>query len=122
MGEGPLGRISFIVVDAADPERLSEFWTAILGVEVEARVGHNEYVLLKPQYDGAPNLALQKVDDARSVKNRVHLDLDVADLDAARDRVVALGGSVKSDVQHLEGYTWQTFGDPEGNEFDLAPE
>jgi predicted enzyme related to lactoylglutathione lyase len=122
MTQTRVARMHYVVIDAGDPERLAEFWGALLGVSVEARVGQNQYVLMHPQADGVPNLAFQRVDDVKQGKNRVHLDLDVADLETSRERIQKLGGSVHSEVQELDGYTWQTMADPEGNEFDIAPE
>ena len=116
-----VARMHYVVIDAADPERLAEFWGELLDVTVEARIGQNQYIVMHPQADGMPNLAFQKVDDPKLGKNRMHLDLDVTDLESARERIQKLGGSVQSEPQELDGYVWQTVADPEGNEFDVAP-
>jgi predicted enzyme related to lactoylglutathione lyase len=58
------------------------------------------------------------VPEARAGKNRVHLDFVVGDLDAALERVAALGGTVGH--RHTwQGYVWNTCADPEGNVFDI---
>ncbi|HEY5153784.1 MAG TPA: VOC family protein, partial [Acidimicrobiales bacterium] len=77
----PIGRLSHIVVDCADPERLARFWTEALGIEVAAH--WNQYVILAPTSEGAPALAFQEVSEAKQTKNRVHVDVEVADLDVA---------------------------------------
>jgi predicted enzyme related to lactoylglutathione lyase len=60
-----------------------------------------------------------KVPEPKSAKNRVHLDLGTADLDAEVQRVLALGAAL---VGHRDEYgiTWSTFTDPEGNEFCIG--
>ena len=59
-----------------------------------------------------------RVPEPKVGKNRVHLDLVVADLDAALERVVELGGAV-GDRQAWQGHVWNVCADPEGNVFDI---
>jgi predicted enzyme related to lactoylglutathione lyase len=119
MAEG-IGRLQYIVIDANDPDRLAAFWSALLGTEVDARLGDNDYVLLKATENSAPPIAFQKVPEPHAAKNRVHIDVAVADLAEASARVVELGGAILGEPQELEGYRWQNLADPEGNEFDVA--
>jgi predicted enzyme related to lactoylglutathione lyase len=51
----------------------------------------------------------------------LHLDLIVADLDAATSEVEALGGRwlEPGSTRELEGFRWRCMADPEGNEFDI---
>ena len=58
--------------------------------------------------------------EAKAGKNRMHLDLSVDDLEAATARILDLGGSWDGSERTLEGFTWRTVADPEGNEFDIA--
>lgn len=61
---------------------------------------------------------LQQVPEERVGKNRMPLDFVVGDLDAALQRVTALGGGV--DERHeWEGFVWDVCTDPEGNVFDI---
>jgi predicted enzyme related to lactoylglutathione lyase len=53
------------------------------------------------------------------VKNRVHIDLDVPDLDTAVSRVLELGGNKLREL-HEYGIKWAVMGDPNGNEFCLV--
>ena len=64
-------------------------------------------------------MLLQKVPERHEVKNRVHIDLDVADLEKAVSRVLDLGGS-KLDKHSLYGIEWVVMADPDGNEFCLV--
>ncbi|TCR15097.1 hypothetical protein EV578_11828 [Streptomyces sp. BK205] len=82
------------------------------------RVGtgqHEETVLVEPA-GGGPRLWFQLVPEGKRVKNRVHLDLRAADLDAEIERLSGLGAAVRA--RHA-GHVVLT--DPEGNEFCLAP-
>ena len=115
-------RFMAITIDATDPGRLADFWTALLGTEVETEFGDGRYVLLVAG-DGIPQLCLQRVPEAKTIKNRVHIDLEVDDLDAATERVRELGGSWPDGQQRtLDRDTWRTLADPEGNEFDVILE
>jgi predicted enzyme related to lactoylglutathione lyase len=64
---------------------------------------------------GSVDLSFAQVPEAKTAKNRVHLDLTVADLPAAVARATGLGAVV---VSPHDG--WTTLQDPEGNEFDLV--
>jgi predicted enzyme related to lactoylglutathione lyase len=64
-------------------------------------------------------LLLQKVPERHKVKNRVHIDLDVPDLDAAVRRVQEVGGNKLREL-HEYGIEWAVMADPDGNEFCLV--
>jgi predicted enzyme related to lactoylglutathione lyase len=52
--------------------------------------------------------------------NRLHLDLQVGDVDAACARIEGLGGRRRDDFDfHEHGYSWRRMADPDGNEFCL---
>lgn len=114
-----VGSIGYIVMDTQDPDRIAPFWCGILGTEEESRVGGDQYVLLKA-VGGAPSLSLQKVPEAKTIKDRMHLDIGVEDLQVAKAQVLELGGSVLSDTYELEGFHWINVADPEGHEFDIV--
>lgn len=114
-----IGKIAFVVMDSQDPDRIVPFWCAVLGVEEDARVGGDQFVLLAAS-EGAPPIAFQKVPEGKSIKNRMHLEIAVEDLDTAKAQILEIGGSVLSDVYELEGYFWINVADPEGHEFDIS--
>jgi hypothetical protein len=58
-------------------------------------------------------------DEPKAVKNRMHLDVIAADLEAEIARLVELGATRVADRDEY-GYTWTLMTDPEGNEFDLG--
>ena len=113
-------KIGGVVVDCHDPETLAVFWSALLGTDKSMPLGEPVHYVLIGQ-DGAPYLSFQRVPESKAVKNRLHLDLNVANLEEATAEVERLGGSRGIDVTEY-GYSWRTMADPEGNEFCLVPE
>ena len=105
-----------VTIDCHDVPRLLEFWSELLGVDNNGQVEH--FGFLAPAPDRRVSIWLQEVPESKRVKNRVHLDFAVPDLEAAERRVVELGGSL-GDRQEWQGYLWRTCMDPEGNEFDI---
>ena len=108
-----------LVLDCTDPERLAEFWAPALGYVNLGTVG--SYVALFPDGAPGPKLLLQQVPEGKTVKNRMHLDIEVRDIHAEVDRLVALGAKRVSDGPCREhGSTWFLMADPEGNEFCIC--
>jgi predicted enzyme related to lactoylglutathione lyase len=108
-----------VCVDAHDPARLAEFWSAALGW----RITHSEpdEVVLEPPAgspeDGvAPDLLFLAVPEGKAGKNRLHIDLRPEDQNEEVRRLEALGARRTSVGQGPEA-TWVVLGDPEGNEF-----
>jgi predicted enzyme related to lactoylglutathione lyase len=106
-----------LTLDCADPERLSTFWASALGYVQLATV--DNFVVLGPPADvPGPKLALQGVPEARSPKNRMHLDIWVDDIEAEATRLEALGAKRLRDEPFAEhGLHWIQLADPDGNEF-----
>lgn len=135
-----------VVIDSEDPHVLADWWAETLGWHVEPqdegfirsmveqgqaseddtrqyrgalvwRVG----AAIRPVPDAAPEdprILFQAVPEAKTVKNRVHLDLRLGDDDAeaVRERLVARGATVLHTGQQGP-FSWVTMADPEGNEF-----
>jgi predicted enzyme related to lactoylglutathione lyase len=58
------------------------------------------------------------VAEPKAVKNRMHVDIEVADIHAEAERLVSLGATKVSEAPCSEhGSTWLLMHDPEGNEF-----
>jgi predicted enzyme related to lactoylglutathione lyase len=104
--------IGWICVDCSDPSQLAAWWQSLLGGAVS--VDDDGDVRLET---GPVPLLFLRVPDAKTVKNRLHLDLRVTDFDRAVARAESLGASPADDVYVGEG--WRVFRDPEGNEFCL---
>ena len=116
-----IGRFDAITIDCADPVGLGSFWARVFGTQLGPSDGDvPQYVDLLP-VTGVPTLRFQRVPEPKTVKNRLHLDVSVTDLDAADARVEALGGRRLSAEPFAEyGYRWHVMADPEGNEFCLV--
>jgi predicted enzyme related to lactoylglutathione lyase len=118
-----IGRVDGLVIDGADTVALARFWAAMFDTEVASIANEGEpneahYVDVAAT-DGTPLLRFQRVPEAKQLKNRLHLDIEVEELDPAIARVEALGGSVIQTLQTEYGYDFAIMGDPEGNEFCL---
>jgi len=116
MGEAVV-ELATVVINVTDYENEKAFWSALLGVGVAREFPG--FCWLEPQHKGGISVALQRVDDPTPGRRRLHLDTGVADLDAARDSILELGGSHVEDHE-IMGFQWKVMADPEGNEFCIA--
>ena len=133
-----------ITFDAADPHAQAAFWAQAMDYEVEDHhdtveqviaAGHlsadsddvetvdgryrfREYAACASSSTG-DRLLFQVVPEAKTVKNRVHLDLHVEDASAKVDQLLALGATKLWDGQ-MGPQTWVTLADPEGNELCVS--
>lgn len=112
----PLARPLGVVVDCADTEALARFWQGIVGGTIDSRTASPTWLSLG-SVDGFVKLSFQKVPEGKNVKNRVHLDLDVEDLETAVKTAVGLGARVVGDVIEEPTNWFQVMLDIEGNEF-----
>ena len=134
-----------VTFDAANPMAVAEFWAAALGYIVQPppegfatweefadSVGipeddrDNLAAVIDPDGDG-PRLLFQKVPEGKTVKNRVHLDVNITEgdsspdehrqaIDTEVDRLITLGATRLDDFDDPTG-TWTVMQDVEGNEF-----
>lgn len=105
-----------VVLDTSDLDRAADFWTTVLGYRRDS-YGGGCYLSLIPSSGQGAEVLLQRTEDRKSEKNRVHLDLRTDDLDSEVARVEAAGGvRVTSEVIVEHGWRWQVLADPEGNE------
>ncbi|MER8104445.1 VOC family protein [Kitasatospora sp. NPDC094016] len=108
--------VRHVTIDCADPHGLAQFWAQALDGTLgeDDNPGDEEAVV---ESAGA-SLLFIRVPDGKSVKNRVHLDLQPQDRsrDEEVERLVALGATVLGDHRTPDGKGWVTLGDPEGNE------
>ena len=109
-------RIEF-TLDCSDLDRMSTFWREAAGFVVEGII-EGRYVTLVGH---GVTLTLQRVEEPKTAKNRMHLDLLVGDLDAEVRRLEELGALRLTAAAREEfGQTWFVLADPEGNEFCVA--
>ena len=137
-----------VAFDCADPDRLARFWAQALGYKLQdPPAGYTSWedwareqgipeerwnqvsAIVDPDGRG-PRLYFQKVPEAKVVKNRVHLDLNVSGgrgtplaeerrrIDAEVQRLVGAGATRLGTLEESGGYV-VNMADPEGNEFDV---
>ncbi len=105
-------RLYEVVVDCSeDPVRIATWWADVLGGRMDQ--DRDDGFAWVEQIPGAPfeGLVFVPVPEPKTVKNRIHLDVDTGDVDL----LVALGAEVLRAPD--EEISWTVLADPEGNEF-----
>lgn len=110
--------IGMVTIDCQNPQKLAQFWSQALEIEVLGDYG--ELVLLGGK-GSRVRLGLQQVAQSRVGKNRVHIDLRGEPPAAAAERLKGLGATVKEE-RSQPGLVWIVLADPEGNEFCFGEE
>lgn len=111
----PAPRITTVIVNAEQPERLISFWCAFFQTEVAVQDAGITW--LARSTEGAVGFGVQQVDRKRGTHTETHLDIEVDDLDVAQQQVEALGGAVLAVRTLPDGFEWRVMADPDGNEF-----
>jgi len=114
-------RMKHITIDCAAPYALAAFWAAVTGYTEHPdnpNAPEDPEALLVSPGDG-PDLLFVSVPEARSVKKRIHFDLQPTDRtrDEEVERIRALGAQLVADRRNPDGTGWVTLADPEGNQF-----
>jgi glyoxalase superfamily protein len=108
-------RFTELIVDAAEPRGLAEFWAAVLDWQVTSSdEGGTE---IADPAGARPSLVFVPVPEPKTVKNRVHVDVNPVGCGQAEEveRLIGLGAR-HVDIGQGE-QTWVVLADPEGNEF-----
>ena len=104
------------VINCADMEVMTRFWTAVLGLVPSTASAGDDFRVLRG--DGA-NISLQVADTAVTARDQMHLDLYTDDKDAEVARVVGLGAAwVRTSADPDDDF--DVLRDPEGNEFCIC--
>jgi catechol-2,3-dioxygenase len=109
-----------VVVDARDAQALGAWWSEVLGWPVT----NTDEGWAWLSRDGTPTadpplLVFVPVPEPKSVKNRVHIDLNPSGCEQAEE-LERLKGLGAREVDIGQGDTpWIVLADPEGNEFCL---
>jgi predicted enzyme related to lactoylglutathione lyase len=96
-------RLNHINFACDDPERVSEFWHALLDGD-----------------DDGPTLSFRKAEKSPTLELPIHLDINVPDREAELQRILELGGKLVETKSHQIGALseiWTVMRDPEGNGF-----
>jgi hypothetical protein len=112
--------ITFDCAPPIEPYELAVFWSGVLGqpVHPDDSPGADEVGLQAPP--GQSTLLFLRVPEAKTLKNRVHLDLLPAPgltRDQEVDRLLGAGAQIFDDQRKPDGKGWVVFADPAGNEF-----
>ncbi|HUW78711.1 MAG TPA: VOC family protein [Candidatus Nanopelagicaceae bacterium] len=116
-----------IAMDVQDLQAMAKFWLSALNyvpgvadLERYADSSATYYSILDPA-GSRPKVILQRVPEARTTKNRLHLDLHVPDIEIESQRLLRIGASRIDQIPIEEaGAVWIRMADPEGNEFCLV--
>ncbi|MBI9115132.1 VOC family protein [Sanguibacter suaedae] len=139
-----MGHTFQVTVDSTSPHTLADWWAETLGWQVEesdedfirsmVAQGHaraedttthrgrlvwveGAAIVDADGPAGTPRVLFQLVPEAKTSKNRVHLDVRVDDdVEAVRARLEERGATWLHDGAQGP-HTWVTMADPEGNEF-----
>ncbi|MDP8925281.1 MAG: VOC family protein [Chloroflexota bacterium] len=134
-----------VTIDCADPARLAEFWALALGYKLQdpppgfatwpdflTSIGvpeegwNSRSAIVDPDGSGS-RVFFQRVPEPKVTKNRVHLDVNVAEHSLQGDerrrrvdehvaRLVEAGATRVGELTE-HGERWVVLQDPEGNEF-----
>ena len=131
-----------VTIDSTDPHALADWWAETLGWHVEEQdadfirsmvaqghatqdqtLVHNGALVwsvgaaIVAEDGSGPRILFQRVPEAKTVKNRVHLDIRTGGRDEeVRARLVERGATVLW-TGRQGPQSWVTMADPEGNEF-----
>jgi hypothetical protein len=108
--EGQPAGLMEIVLDTADPGRIAAWWGQVLGVESQDSEHGYSYVRPVPEapFDA---LVFVPVPEPKTVKNRIHIDVDTPDVQLLLDAGATLLRAKDDEI------AWSVLADPDGNEF-----
>ena len=112
---------SGVTIDCIDPIRMSQFWGLLLGFEPSNEHGDDPgWATLGSRSGPIPRLTFQRVPEPKSMKVRIHFDVEVDDIDIGRQQVEQLGGRWSGTRHDYDEGIVLTMFDPEGHEFCLV--
>ncbi|ACV79345.1 VOC family protein [Nakamurella multipartita] len=135
-----------VAVDCADPHGLADWWAEALGWQVEpsdeafirkmvdagyatdadTTTHHGVLVWREGQAinhpeGSAPRMLFQLVPEAKTVKNRMHLDIRVGEEHIEQEVARLTAAGARELHRGRQGpHWWVTMADPEGNEFCVS--
>ncbi|EDY44777.1 VOC family protein [Streptomyces sp. SPB074] len=120
-------RFTELSIDCHDPERLAEFWCAVLDFEVIDRgEGMVEIGSWTPTAEAVrarqmpPTLVFLRVPEGKAVKDRLHLDVSPVDAGTEKEvaRLTALGAT-RADVGQGPDRGWVVMADPDTSDYQF---
>jgi Glyoxalase-like domain len=112
--------LGMITVDTVDPRALATWWAERLSGEIVMDADGFFCMVAVP--DWSTRLGFQQVEAPTPGKNRIHFDLS---WDEGVEREAGVATWVAAGARHLgqrgeSDFLWDTFADPEGNEFCVS--
>ena len=108
--EVPAYRLYEVIVDCAEPREIATWWAEVLGATAQHHEEDDE-----SWFEDAPGMPFEmvfgRVPEPKTVKNRIHWDVETADVQALLDRGATLLRAPDDTI------SWHVLADPEGNEF-----
>ncbi|TWD83938.1 hypothetical protein FB561_5109 [Kribbella amoyensis] len=126
------GRLGSVVLDCPDPLELAEFYSALVGLEIDEHGDDDWQSLTGPGASlGVSTIAFRRSEDyvpatwPGTDAQQLHLDLIVEDLASGHARVTALGAVPLDPIDappagHDRG--WRVYADPAGHPFRICLE
>jgi predicted enzyme related to lactoylglutathione lyase len=110
-------RLCHFVIDVDDLDQAVTFWSAALDGIEESLSEKSRHIYRRLRLPDADiRVLLQRTDDEKVSKERMHLDLETDDVQAEVRRLEALGAT-RWDHQRERGHDFWVMRDPWGNEF-----
>jgi hypothetical protein len=106
-------QLDSIAIDCTDPMLVASFWRAALRLELHGP-NDDDDLWLDPGSD-CPGILFGEVPEAKSVKDRIHIDIRPDDQAAEVERLISLGAR-RVDIGQGD-VTLVVMADPEANEF-----
>ncbi len=117
-----IGNLNMVNLDAEDPRQLTEFYAKLLGWKIV--MNHDAYGMISN--DQGMSIGFGKIDkytttewpDKNGLK-RYHIDVDVTDMEKAKEELIKLGATVAPSQPNPDA--WTVMLDPQGHPFDIVP-
>ena len=110
-------KIGSIVFDCKDFDRMATFWQQALHY-VPRKPATPGWVVLKDPEGKGPNISINQTSEARSGKNRLHLDLYTEKQKEEVERLLSIGATLHREREPEEDFV--VLADPEGNLFCIV--
>ena len=117
-----IGKFQLLAIDGEDIETLSRFYAELVGMQRVEEESDEDWIVISAGPEG-PTLAFQRVDKlvppqwpSAERPQQMHVDVEVADLDAAEQQVLELGAR----KQGFEKDNFRVYLDPAGHPFCLV--
>jgi predicted enzyme related to lactoylglutathione lyase len=108
-------RLNHITFACEEPQRVAEFWTALL--DGYASDGRGDAWFGRGE---GPELFFRRAQKSPTIELPIHVDVNVPDHEVELQRILELGGKLVETKSHQIGElseTWTVMRDPEGNGF-----